>query len=468
MHSWHPGTRTPDRAAIVALDKRHVWHPYTPMKRYVEEVDPFVIAHASGPFLHDVDGRRYFDANSSWWVAALGHGHPRLVEALVEQARSMCHVSLAGTTHAPAAELAKALVDVAPPGLERVFYSDDGSTALEAALKMALGYHAHRGEPGRSRFVALGGAFHGETLGVVALGGVPLFRRAYAGALMEAYFCEPPPLDEPEDGPSYLAVERLVRERAAELAGIVVEPLLQGATGMRLHAPAFLRHLREIADEHGLLLIADEVFTGYGRTGTMWAIEQAGVRPDLLCTAKGFSGGVLPMAATLATDAVYQAFYDAPEKTFFHGHSFCGNPLGARVALEVLAVMRDEGVLEGIAERSARIRASFERMGQHAATTNPRAIGMVGAIDLVDPRAREATEEPSEGDDDEKVPWSERPGYLGQAGWRVHEAARQRGVYLRPLGDVVYVAPPLNIGLAELDELLGLVEESLRVALAAS
>ena len=377
----------------------------------------------------------------------------------------MCHVSLAGTTHAPAAELAKALVDVAPAGLERVFYSDDGSTALEAALKMALGYHAHRGEPGRSRFVALGGAFHGETLGVVALGGVPLFRRAYAAALMEAYFCEPPPLDEAEGGPSYLAVEQLVRERAAELAGIVVEPLLQGATGMRLHAPAFLLHLRKLADEHGLLLIADEVFTGYGRTGTMWAIEQAGVRPDLLCTAKGFSGGILPMAATLASDAVYQAFYDAPEKTFFHGHSFCGNPLGARVALEVLAVMRDEGVLEGIAERSARIRASFERMGRHAATTKPRAIGMVGAIDLVDPRSQEAAEEPSEGDEDEKVPWSERPGYLGQAGWRVHEAARERGVYLRPLGDVVYVAPPLNIGLGELDELLGLVEESLRVAL---
>jgi adenosylmethionine-8-amino-7-oxononanoate aminotransferase len=238
---------------------------------------------------------------------------------------------------------------------------------------------------------------------------------------------------------------------------------------MRMHAPAFLRHLRRVCDAHGLLLIDDEVFTGYGRTGTMWAIEQAGVRPDLLCTAKGFSGGVLPMAATLATDAVYQAFYGAPEKTFFHGHSFCGNPLGARVALEVLRVFRDERVLEGIPERSARIRACFERIAaSQPATARPRTLGMVGAIDLVEPRAPErSTSDPARDDDeDEKVPWSERPGYLGQAGWRVHAEARRRGAYLRPLGDVVYVAPPLNIGLADLDELLGIVEDSVAAALA--
>lgn len=431
------------RSDLVDLDKRHVWHPYTAMSRYVAEVDPFVIERAEGPYLYDADGARYVDANSSWWVAALGHGHPRLVRALTDQAARLAHTSLAGVTHEPAARLAARMAEIAPHGLTRVFFSDDGSTALEAAIKMALGFHDQTGKV-RRLFVSMGGAFHGETLGVTALGGVSLFRDRYSGVLMEVAFVDPP-RDEADLPRATAELAALFAARGSEIAAFVIEPLVQGAAGMRVYPSAYLRAARAITEEHGALLIDDEVFTGYGRTGTFWAIEQAGVVPDLLCTAKAFSGGMLPMAATLASEAVFDAFSGAPERAFFYGHSFCGNPLGARVALEVLEVYRDEGVLAGVAERAAKIDAAFRRLAELPGATNPRALGMIGAIDLC-PEGRDAS-------------------YLGQTGWRAHAIARTKGAYLRPLGDVVYVAPPLNIPLAALDELLEIVTESVRGAL---
>ena len=428
------------REALVALDKRYVWHPYTPMRRYVDEVDPFVVVRASGPYLFDADGRRYVDGNSSWWVAALGHGHPRLIAALKAQADVLAHTSLAGVTHEPAARLAERLVAAAPQGLTRVFYSDDGSTALEAAIKMALGFHANQGRAERRRFVSLGGAFHGETLGVTALGGVELFRRSYADVLMRVDFVEPPGRADAEDCAAASALVEALR--GGDAAALVLEPLVQGAAGMRLYPPWYLALARRACDEAGALLIVDEVFTGYGRTGTFWAVEAAGVSPDLLCTAKAFSGGLLPMAATLVSDRVFDAFLGAPERAFFYGHSFCGNPLGARVALEVLDVYAEEAVMEGVPERARRIAAAFERIGRIAGTKDARSLGMIGAVDL----AQDA-------------------GYLGRTGWRVHEEARRRGAYVRPLGDVVYVAPPINTPLEALDELLGIVEDSVARAL---
>jgi adenosylmethionine-8-amino-7-oxononanoate aminotransferase len=429
------------RDRIVAADKRHVWHPYTPMGRYIEGTDPFVVVRASGSRLFDADGRSYLDANASWWVAALGHAHPRLVAALASQAAELGHVSLAGVTHEPAARLAEALAARAPAGLGRVFFSDDGSTALEVAIKLAVGYQRRSGRPGRTTFVALAGAFHGETLGVTALGGVELFRRAYEDLLMDVLFVAPPAPAEPADGEAHQALARLIEERADTIAAVVVEPMLQGAAGMRIHPASFLRAARSLCDAHGILLVADEVFTGYGRTGPFWASEHAGVVPDILCTAKAFSGGLLPMAATLASERVFEAFLGSPENAFYHGHSFCGNPLGARVALEVLDVYRDERVLEQIPERAAMIGNAFARIGRIPGTSRARAIGMVGAVDL--------------GED----------GYLGGAGWRAHEQARRLGAYLRPLGDVVYVAPPLNIPLEDLAELLDIVERSVAAAL---
>lgn len=431
-----------DRERIVALDKRRVWHPYTAMDDYAERVDPLVVVRAEGARLFDADGRSYLDANSSWWVAALGHGHPRLVAALERQARAFPHVSLAGVTHAPAAELAEAVCRVAPrsperPGLEHVFYSDDGSTAVEVALKLSLQYWAQDGRPERRAFVALDGGFHGETLGCTAIGGVEVFRRPFAGALAEVFHVPSPGDPEVSLDGAVAALAAVLASEQERIAAVVVEPIVQGAAGMRIYDPAYLRAARELCDRHDVFLVADEVFAGYGRTGPMWACQHAGVAPDLLCTAKGFSGGMLPMAATLATRRVFEGFLGAPERAFFYGHSFCGNPLGAAVALEVLRVYEEEKVLEAAAPRAARIARCFEALGALPGVARTRALGMIGALDLA-------------GD----------AGYLARAGWRVYEEARRRGAYLRPLGNVVYVAPPLVIPDADLDELLGIVAES--------
>ena len=433
------------RREIEALDKRHVWHPYTPMQRYIESGEPLVIARAEGSRLYDLDGRSYLDGNASWWVAVLGHGHPRLRAALLAQAERMSHVSLAGITHEQAARLASELVAVAPPGLERVFFSDDGSTSVEAALKLARQYWHNLGAPRRQRFVALDGAFHGDTLGACALGGIEVFRRAFGGAVLDCVHVPSPGADGDDAGAyetAFEALRGLVERDSEELCAVVVEPLLQGASGMRVYAPDYLRELRALCDRHDLLLIADEVFTGYGRTGTMWACEQADVSPDLLCVAKGLSGGMLPMAATLASARVFDAFLGSTERAFFHGHSFTGNPLGAAVAREVLAVYRDEQVLERARPKAARLRAAFARMAAQPGVRRFRALGMAAALEL-----------------------DGASGYLGEVGWRVYAEALRRGAYVRPLGDVVYLTPALNIPDGDLDALCSIVEASIAAVL---
>ena len=431
------------RAEIIALDKRHVWHPYTPMDRYIAEVDPLVIDRAAGPRLFDVDGKSYLDANSSWWVASLGHGHPRLVAALAKQAARLAHVSLAGVTHEGAARLSEELVAVAPRGLTKVFYSDDGSTAVEVAIKLALQYWQNKGQTRRRRFIALDGAFHGETIGATSLGGVEVFRRPFAGVLLECVHVPPPSADAGESyARAFTALERVITEGHADIAAVVLEPILQGAGGMRSYDPEYLRRARALCDEHDVLLVVDEVFTGYGRTGPMWASDHAGIAPDLLCLAKGFSGGMFPMAATLATQRIFDGFLGDPARAFYYGHSYCGNPLGAAIAREVLAIYRDEDILAKAEIKAKRIAAAFHALAEIPGTTRPRSIGMTGAIDL------------TAGAD-----------YLGRAGWRVYEEARKRGAYLRPLGDIVYIAPPLNIPDADLDELLTIVRESVMAAM---
>jgi len=434
------------RAAIIAADKRRVWHPYTPMAAYIDEVEPLVVDRAEGARFYDVDGKSYIDANSSWWVASLGHNHPRLVEALSSQARRLSHVSLAGVTHENAALLAEELVAVSPRGMDRVFYSDDGSTAVEVALKLALQLWQNEGRPARRRFVALDGAFHGETIGASSLGGVEIFRRPFAGVLLECIHAPKPAeaTDDPAYAHAFAALEEVLEQGRDEIAAVVLEPLVQGAAGMRMYDPSYLKRARALCDAHDVLLVIDEVFTGYGRTGPMWACDLAGVSPDILCVAKGFSGGMLPMAATLVSDRVFSAFLGAPERAFYYGHSYCGNPLGAAIAREVLAIYRDERILDGVARKSQRIAAAFRALGALPGVTRTRSLGMIGALDLA-PSA----------------------SYLGRVGWRVYDEARRRGAYLRPLGDIVYVAPPLNIPDADLDELLAIVGDSVRIALGA-
>ncbi len=425
------------RAEIVALDKARVWHPYTEMSRYRAEVDPLVVDSARGSRLFDVDGRAYLDANASWWSSLLGHGHPRLIAALQRQSARLCHTALAGIAHEPAAALAEELCRAAPPGLTQVFYGDDGSTAVEIAMKLCLQYWAQNGRPLRSCFAALEGAFHGETLGVTALGGVEVFRRPFAPVLAEVLHLPPP--REP-GAAAQLCFERLERcfaEQGDRLAALVLEPVVQGAAGMLFYDPEYLRLARRLCDHHGVFLVFDEVFSGYGRTGPMWASEHAGVAPDLLCLAKGFTGGMLPMSATLVCQRLYDGFLGAPERAFYYGHTFCGNPLGAAVAREVLRIFDEEKILERARPKAARIADAFAELGRLPGVLRTRSLGMIGALDLAGPA-----------------------GYLADAGWRVYERARARGAYLRPLGNVVYITPSLNIPDADLDELLAIVGDS--------
>lgn len=437
-----------ERAQVVALDKQYVWHPYTPMDEYVAQGQPLVVAAAEGPYLYDMDGRRYLDANSSWWVATLGHRHPRLVRALTEQAARLPHVALAGTTHEPAARLAEELVALAPGAhraqlpaeqrLSRVFYTDDGSTAVEVAIKMAAQYWAQNGRPQRTRFVTLSQAFHGETLGATSVGGEAVFREVFGPLLFDVVHV-PSPAEEGGWERAFGEVEAVLRRHPEEVAAVVLEPVLQGAGGMQVYAPEFIRAVREATHAVDTFLIADEVFTGLWRTGAPFACDLAGVVPDLLCLAKALSGALLPFAATLATERIFRGFGGGRERALLYGHSYCGNPLGAAVAREVLAVYRDEDVPGQVARKAPRVAAAFQRMAETIpGVVRPRSIGMVGAVDVGG------------------------GGYLAQAGWRVSEAARRRGLYLRPLGATVYVCPPLNIPEPALEELLVGVEESLR------
>jgi len=424
------------RREIVALDRRYVWRPYTSSEDH-ERRDPLVVVGAEGSWLVDADGRRYLDGNSSWWVSALGHGHPRLRAALTRQLAELAHCSLAGVTHAPAALLARELVEVAPRGLERVFFSDDGSTAVEVATKIAFQYWQQNERPRRRRFVALGGAFHGDTLGATSLGGVPAFRSVFGPLLFDVLHAPTGTFDHAVD-----AIERALAEDGDEIAAVVVEPLLQGAAGMRVWPAELLARLREATTRADTFLVADEVFTGYGRTGRMWACDHAGITPDLLCVGKAFSGGMLPMAATLATGRVFDGFRGGRDRALMHGHSFCGNPLGAAIAREVLAIYREEGIVDEVARKAPIVTRAFEALGALPGVARVRTLGLVGAADLG------------------------AGGYAGETGWLVYEEARARGAYLRPLGDTIYVAPPLTTPDHELTELLGILGDSARAVLA--
>ena len=433
---------TLSRDDVVRLDRAHVWHPYTPIDVW-EKTDPIVVARAEGSSLYDADGTRYIDGNASWYVAGLGHGHPRLLRVLREQAETLAHCALAGIAHEPSSVLAAELVRVAPPGLSRVFYTDNGSTSIEVAVKVALQTWQHLGAPKKTRFIALDGAYHGDTLGASSLSGVEIFRRPFASVLFE---CVRAPFPEPGAyARAFEAMRELIVRDHGSIAAVVVEPILQGVAGMRSYDPAYLRELRELTKAYDVLLIVDEVFAGYGRTGRMWACEHAGITPDVMCLGKAFCP-LFPMGATLVTDRIYDSFRGDPHRALWYGHTFCGNPLGAAIAREVLAIFEEEQIVAKVQPKAAKITAAFARIASIPGVARVRSLGMTGAADL--------------------SPGASDTGYLGRAGWRVYEEARRRGAYLRPLGDTVYVCPPLVIGERDLDDLLGILEESVRAALA--
>ncbi len=418
---------------LIALDRAHLWRPYTSSNDH--ETRPLlVVDRAEGPWLITSDGRRVLDASGSWWCNNLGHGHPRLRDAITRQSERMMHCTLAAATHEPASRLAAELVAAAPDGLTRVFYSDNGSTAVEVALKIAFQYWQQNGHPKRKRFLALPGGYHGDTLGAMSVGDVDEFTAVFGPLLIDVQ--RPPDAVDHEWEPVFGQLLALLRDKPDEIAGVIIEPIVQGAAGMRMYPAALLAALQEETKRADTFLIADEVFTGFGRTGPMWACEHAGVTPDLLCTAKGLSGGVLPFAATLATDRIYDGFRGGKERALMHGHTFCGNPLGAAVAREVLAIYRDDDVLESAKPKAAKLATRIERMTEISGVTAPRSLGMCAAFDVG------------------------APGYMGTVGWEISEAALELGAHLRPLGNTVYVVPPLNIEDADLDRLLDIVHES--------
>jgi adenosylmethionine-8-amino-7-oxononanoate aminotransferase len=393
------------------VDARHLWHPYT--QHGVAGV-PIPIARAEGAFLHDETGRPIFDAISSWWVTLHGHAKPEIANAIARQARELDQVIFAGFTHAPAARLAAELVRRAPSGLSRVFFSDDGSTSVEVAVKIALQHWANLGAP-RRLIVALEHAYHGDTFGAMSVSARGVFTDPFAGHLFEVAR-----LPDPVRFDVVTALEQLLAERAAEIAAVIVEPMLLGAGGMRMWSAGALRGIRALTTAHGIPLIADEVLTGFGRTGPFFACEHAAISPDLMCLSKGITGGFLPLGATLATEALFDGFRSTDRtRTLFHGHSYTANPIACAAGLASLALFDD-----ALAERRRAIgrshRAAAARLEPLAAVSNVRVLGTVLAMELT----------------------SNDPGYLSSVGLALGKFALARGVLLRPLGNTVYVLPP--------------------------
>lgn len=418
-------------------DRRHVWHPYTQMQT---APPPIPVVRGEGVYLFTAEGKRILDGISSWWVNIHGHSHPRLNRALAEQAAKLEQVIFAGFAHEPAARLARALVERAPEGLERVFYSDDGSTAVEVALKMAYQAWHHRGETQRTLFVALDDAYHGDTFGTMATGGSPVFHETFRDLFFEVRHVATPVSRQRPDHSEELA-DLLVRE-GDRIAAVIVEPMLQGAGGMLVHPPEFLRQVRELTTEYDIPLIADEIFTGFGRTGRFFACEHASVLPDLMCVSKALTGGYLPLAATLASEEIFAAFLSEDrQRTFFHGHSYTGNPLACAVALESLALFEEENRLQRVAELESLFRQRLEHLASHPRVRTTRALGPMAALEI----------ESAGG-----------TGYLAELGPRLYDAFMERGILLRPLGDVLYFLPPYVICDDEVHWVFDCIEDVLR------
>jgi adenosylmethionine-8-amino-7-oxononanoate aminotransferase len=437
-------------------DRRHVWHAFTQMQEY----EPLLIESGQGAWLVDTAGNRYLDGSASMWCNVHGHRHPRLDAALAVQAAKVAHTTNLGLSNPTTVEFARRLVEVTPPGLEKVFFSGDGSSAVEAALKIAFQYwrQATRPEPDRTRFIAIGEAYHGDTLGSIGVGGVDRFTSLFAPLTFAAIRLPSPGGPCPATGrpaptldESLAALERILDEHRGTVAALVMEPLVQMAAGIYVHPPGFLRGVRELTARHGVLLILDEVATGFGRTGTLFACEQEQVAPDFLCLAKGLTAGYMPMAATLTTARIWDAFLGphGDRRTFFHGHTYGGNPLAAAVGLASLDVFREDRVLESLPPKITRLHEHAERLGRLDHVGAVRQCGLVAGLDLVADKATGRA-----------YPWQEKRGT------RACLAARQHGVLLRQLGDVVVIMPPLCVTLDEIDRLAAAAEAGIRAATA--
>ena len=441
---------------LAAWDRTYLWHPFTQMQEWERE-DPVIIERGRGPYLIDTLGRKYLDGVSSLWVNLHGHRHPRLDRAIRNQLRKISHSTLLGLSNPPAIQLARALIGVAPPGLTRVFYSDDGSTAVEVALKMAVQYWQQRIPPAghKQTFVHLGLAYHGDTVGAMSVGSMELFQKRFDGLRFPTIAADPPYCYRCPLGLTYPAcrmacldpIERVLKQRHQEIAGLIIEPLVQAAAGMITAPPGYLTRIRELCNKYQVLLIADEVATGFGRTGRMFACDHEGVTPDLMAISKGLTGGYLPLAATLTTEEIYRAFLGdhAEWKTFFHGHSYTGNPLGCAVALANLEVFRKERTLTRMRGCLKALNRLLRPLSTLAHVGEIRQRGYMVGLELVKDRGSR-----------EPYPLTDRVGH------RVAMEARQRGLLIRPLGNVIVLMPPLVTKVNELTRMVSILHESIR------
>jgi adenosylmethionine-8-amino-7-oxononanoate aminotransferase len=447
-----------DNSNWVARDLAHVWHPCTQMKDH-ETIPMIPLRAGSGVWLEDVAGKRYIDGISSWWVNLFGHANPRIGAAVAEQLGRLEHAIFAGFTHEPAITLAEELVRLAPPGLNRCFFADNGSAAIEVAVKMSFHFWRNTGHARKTRFVTLANSYHGETLGALAVGNVDLYKSIYRPLLMDVITAPSPDAFARDAGVSeadharrmFASMEATLAEHHADVAAVIVEPLVQCAGGMRMHDPVYLKLLREACDRYGVHLIADEIAVGFGRTGTMFACEQAGIRPDYLCLSKGLTGGYLPLSVVLTTDSIYDAFYDEYTKlnAFLHSHSYTGNPLACAAANATLAIFRGQPVLERNRETARLMRESVAHLADHPNVAEIRQRGMILAIEVVKDKA---TRTP--------FPFEERRGL------RIYRHALERGALIRPLGTTIYFMPPYVIEPGEIHTLATVATEGVALACA--
>jgi adenosylmethionine-8-amino-7-oxononanoate aminotransferase len=450
-------TREEQIRELEEADLNCLWHPFTQMQVYRRE-KPVIIEKGRGSYLYDMEGNAYLDGVSSLWTNVHGHGKAALDEALKDQTDRIAHSTLLGISNVPAIRFARELIKIVPRGLTKVFYSDSGSTSVEIALKMAFQYHRQspQGSPKKNKFLSFVNAYHGDTIGSVSVGGIDLFHDMYRDLLFETYkvaapYCYRCPYGQDYPGcqlECLLGVEKVLDDHHEEIAALVIEPLVQGAAGMLMQPDGFLRGVRQLCSDYGVFMIADEVAVGFGRTGRMFACEHEGVTPDILCLAKGISGGYLPLAATVTTDEIFEGFLGeiVESKTFFHGHTYTGNPLACAVAIANLELFAKERIIENLQGKIVFLKEKLEAFKVLTHVGDIRQRGMMVGIELVADRETKAV-----------FPVADRIGH------QVILEARKRGVIVRPLGDIIVLMPPLSMKIEELDELCRVTYESIRV-----
>ena len=444
--------------AFIRRDLKVLWHPCTQMKDH-ESLPLVPIRRGQGVWLEDFDGRRYLDAISSWWVNLFGHANSRINTALTRQMEELEHVILAGFSHQAVLELSERLVRLTPPGLARCFYADNGSSAVEVAVKMSFHYWRNLGKTRKTRFITLSNSYHGETLGALAVGNVDLYKETYRPLLMDVITVPSPDCYHREPGESWEAhsrrmfaeMDRALEQHHNEVSAVILEPLVQCAGTMRMYDPVYLKLLRDACDRYGVHLIADEIAVGFGRTGTLFACEQADITPDFMCLSKGLTGGYLPLSVVLTRENVYQAFYDdySTLRAFLHSHSYTGNALGCRAALATLDIFLEDDVINRNKALAARMALAAGPLADHPHVAEVRQHGMILAIEMVRDKKRK-----------EAYPWQERRGL------KVYRHALKRGVLLRPVGNVVYFMPPYIISPEEIDFMAHVASEGIALATA--